>query len=67
MLRVGASTLCDWKRDYPEFAKALDVEKCLGAQAPENLTKPDIRTPSDESRQKPGNTSRLPQEACLRH
>ena len=28
VLRVGPSTLSDWKRSYPEFARALDVEKC---------------------------------------
>ncbi|MBW2415548.1 MAG: helix-turn-helix domain-containing protein [Deltaproteobacteria bacterium] len=26
VLRVGPSTLSDWKRSYPEFAKALDVD-----------------------------------------
>jgi hypothetical protein len=24
---VGPSTLSDWKRSYPEFARALDTEK----------------------------------------
>ncbi len=28
VLRVGPSTLSDWKRIYPAFAKALDVGKC---------------------------------------
>ena len=25
---MGPSTLSDWKRSYPEFARALDAEKC---------------------------------------
>ena len=28
VLRVGASTLSDWKRIYPEFARALDADQC---------------------------------------
>ncbi len=30
VLRIGASTLSDWKLIYPEFADALDVEECRG-------------------------------------
>ena len=28
VLRVGASTLSDWKRIYPAFAQALDADQC---------------------------------------
>jgi hypothetical protein len=28
VLRVGPSTLSDWKRSYPEFARALDADQC---------------------------------------
>ncbi len=45
VLRVGTSTVSDWKRDYPAFAQALGVAEC----EPGALSNPGVGEPADES------------------
>ena len=33
VLRVGPSTLADWKRTYPEFARALSADQAEAQEA----------------------------------
>ena len=67
VLRVGTSTLSDWKRRYPEFAQALDVGICwradgtglLGNVEVETRTEEDFRLPKTEKDRAP--TQEFPQ------